>query len=383
MPPRPVLYFTRFVPDYNVPALELLNERLGGRLVVCAGDPPPGSSLASLGSSASRRLPWVALRNYWFRGETLHWQPWGHAFLKHPRPSVVIAEESPRSLSLPGLLRAARRSGAATALWGHFSSNRRAFDPSRHPLDRYRVQLARSVDVFVAYTDAVAASVGEWIDAERVFVARNTLDTHTLFALDDALRSEGRDAVRARLGLPSGEAVLCYIGRLVPEKGLDLLLQTYERLRSMRPAHCVVIGGGSGTTLVAEVARRVGGITATGPLTALADSAPWLFASDLALLPGSLGLSVNHAFSFGLPVVSIAAGSGARMHGPEIDYVVEGENGLLAPADAESLVSAVERVLRDRERFSSAARQYARTHLSIERMVEGLEAAIAYAEGSR
>lgn len=383
MPDRPVLYFTRFVPDYNVPALELLNERLGGRLVVCAGDPPPGSSLASLGSSAAARLPYFALRNTWVRGETLHWQPWARALAAFPQPSVVIAEESPRSLSLPGLLRAARRRGAATALWGHFSSNRRAFDPSRHVFDRYRVQLARSVDALIAYTDAVAASVSVYVEPERVFVARNTLDTHTLFALDDALRAEGREAVRSRLGLPLDAPVICFISRLVPEKGLSLLLETFEHIRAGRTAHLVVIGGGSGAALVSEAAARLGGITATGPLADLAASAPWLYASDLALLPGYLGLSVNHAFAFGLPVVSVAAQGEARLHSPEVEYVVEGENGLLANADAASLEEAVERVLRDRTHFSDAARQYARTHLSIERMVEGLEAAIAYAEGSR
>lgn len=395
MPDRPVLYFTRFVPDYNVPALQLLNERIGGRLVVCAGDPPPGSSLSSLGSSAKAELPYFELRNTWVRGETLHWQPWGPAFEAYPSPSVVLAEESPRTVSLPLLLRRARSTGARTLLWGHFSSNRRAFDPARHPLDRYRVALARSVDGFVAYTDEVAQSVGQWIGPERVFVARNTLDTRVLFALDEALRAEGRAAVRSRLGLPVDEPVLVFIGRLVPEKGLSLLLETFERIRADHPAHLVVIGGGPGASLVAEAATRMGGVTATGPLASLDASAPWLFASDLALLPGYLGLSVNHALAFGLPVVSISTAldtvphrsgsesAGARFHSPEVGYIRPGENGLLADPNAGALAQAVESVLAARDRFSEAARAYARDHLSIERMVDGLEAAIAYAEGSR
>ena len=48
--------------------------------------------------------------------------------------------------------------------------------------------------------------------------------------------------------------------------------------------------------------------------------------------------------------------------------------------DAATLLHAVERVLAERARFSQNAYDYARTHLTIDQMVDGLEAAIRFVE---
>ena len=100
------------------------------------------------------------------------------------------------------------------------------------------------------------------------------------------------------------------------------------------------------------------------------------------LMPGYLSLAVNHAFAFGLPVVSQAAPDPAiRFHSTEVAYVQPGENGLLArPDDPAAMLETVERVLADRARFSQNAYDYARTHLTIDQMVDGLEAAIRFVE---
>ena len=70
-----------------------------------------------------------------------------------------------------------------------------------------------------------------------------------------------------------------------------------------------------------------------------------------------------------------------RFHSPEAAYVQPGENGLLArPNDPAAMLEAVERVLADRPRFSQNAYAYARTYLTLDQMVNGLEAAIRFVE---
>jgi glycosyltransferase involved in cell wall biosynthesis len=121
----------------------------------------------------------------------------------------------------------------------------------------------------------------------------------------------------------------------------------------------LVIGSGPEQgAMEARVAReQIDDVHFLGALPAWADSAPYLYAADLMLMPGYLGLAVNHAFAFGLPVVSQASPDPAiRFHSPEVAYVLPGENGLLAPfGDPAALLAAVERVLADRARFSQNA----------------------------
>ena len=383
MPSRPVFYFTRMMTTYRIPVLERLHDRLDGRLVVCAGQPPRASSLRALTDEKPRRFRQVAMRNYWFRGEVLHAQPFRHVFRDVGRPGVVLAEESPRSLTLPWLLRYARHQGAGRLLWGHFSSNDRPFSP-RHPASRYRIALARSVEACVCYTESIADLLRPYVSDARLFVARNTLDTDALFALYDELAAEGRVAVRRRLGLPAEAPILVFIGRLIKTKGTDRLLEVFGALRAKQAAHLLLIGSGPEQGAMEErvAQQQIEGVHFLGAMPAWADSAPYLYAADVMLMPGYLGLAVNHAFAFGVPVVSQQSPDPAiRFHSPEVAYVKPGENGLLArPNDAAAMLEAVEQVLADQGRFSRNAHAYARTVLTLDQMVDGLEAAIRFAE---
>lgn len=386
---RPVFYISRMLPDYRVAVLERLNERLGGRLVVCHGPPPQASSLRKLTTAPDYSFRHVPLTNVWLRGDAVHAQPFLAPFRQYGAPSVVLAEESPRSLTLPLLLAYARWRGAGRVLWGHFSSNDRPFRPEAHLLDRYRLWLARRAEACVAYTEPIADLLRPYLPAEHLFVARNTLDTDRLFALYDALDAEGRASVRRRLDLPAEEPVLVFIGRLLASKGTGALLDVFAGLRQERSATLLVIGDGPERATMEHRVDREGleGVRFLGALTQWEDSAPYLYASDLMLMPGYLGLAVNHAFAFGLPIVSqVAPASGGRYHSPEVAFVEDGENGLLAPhGDPGTLLDAVRAVLADRDRFARSALHTARTRLTLDQMVDGLEAAVRYAakQGAR
>ena len=384
-PCGPVYYFARILPAYRHAILAQLNERLGGRLVACAGAPPGTSSLAPLATTPPGGFGIVGMRNFWVGGEALHAQPFRHVFRRLGTPAVVLAEESPRSVSLPWLLRYARRAGAARVLWGHFSSNRR--DPSRRSMaDRYRMGLAASVEACVCYSEAVAGILAPHVERQRVFTAPNTLDMTALAALREKLEEEGRVSVRRRLNLPEDAPAIVFLGRLIRRKGTDLLLEAFEILGKRRQARLVVMGSGpEEQAMRRRVAKKgLGGVRFLGAVPDWESSAPYLFAADVLLNPGYLGLSINHAFAFGLPVVSQRPPrTGIRYHSPEIAYLIPGENGeLAAPDDPAALASAVEKVLARRDRYAEHALRYAREHLAVDRMVDGLEAAIRFAAGN-
>jgi len=379
---QPVLVFNRISPPaYRIPVLEKLNDKLGGRLVFCSGRPPGGAGFASLAPNRSPRFRQVGLPNYWLGGERLHFQPFREAFRRYGSPSVVVAEENPRSLSLPLLLRHAVRLGAGTVLWGHFSSNRRAFSP-RNLQDRYRIRLARRADACLCYTEQIADLLRPHLPERRIFVARNTLDTDELFAIRDRLAREGKAAVRGRLGFESDLPVVCFIGRLTRAKGVGLLLTVFREFRSQRPARLVIIGDGPERAAMDATVRRerIADVHFLGPMSQFEESAPYVYASDVMLLPGYLGLAVNHAFCLGVPVVSQASPGAMRFHSPEVAYVRPGENGILSEyGEPDAMVRALHEVLSRQEEYSRNAHAFAREQLGVERMVGGMLDAINFA----
>jgi len=380
-----VLYLSRMVPYYREAALSLLNERLGGRLVVCAGTPPRSSSLQTLTPEASPGYERIPMRNVWIRGETLHIQPFGHAFEHYPRPSVVIAEESVRSVTLPFLLRHARRLGAARLLWGHFSSNHAPFSP-KSLKTRYRIALARNVEGCICYSEPVANLLRPYVASDRLFVAPNTLDTGRLLHLHDGLQREGRLATRKRLSLPAYAPVIAFLGRLIASKGVHQLLSVFEILLRRHPkAMLIVIGDGPERAVMEDRIKTLGHVKMLGAITSWSASAPYLYASDVLLNPGYLGLSINHAFALGLPVISQRSPSpNVRYHSPEIDYLQPKSNGLLSPhGDLSAMADAVETILRDQEQYAQNALSFARNHLGLEKMVDGLVHAVTHVEKSR
>ncbi len=380
---RPVLYFTRMLTSYRVPVLEKLNKRLDGRLVVCHGSAPGASSMNTLTSKDETGFRQVLLKNYWVGGERIHYQKFKPAFEEYPDPAVILAEEAPRSISLPRLMSKAKKRKIPIVLWGHFSSNFRPFG-SNHPADRYRIAMARKADACVCYSDNIAQQLREFVPPEKVFRARNTLDTDRLYRLNELLERQSRSAVRDTINLPKNQPVLCFIGRLIPDKGTDLLLDIFSRFRSTTPATLLVIGDGPELESMKSRVRKenIEDVLFTGAITDWSSSGAYLYASDVMLMPGYVGLSVNHAFCFGLPVVTHKSPDPAyRYHSPEIDFIEDGENGKLAEhGNEDSFIEAIKTVLDDRELFSVSAYATAYRYLAVGTMIDGLEHAILCAQ---
>ncbi|MXY08584.1 MAG: glycosyltransferase family 4 protein [Rhodothermaceae bacterium] len=376
----PIVYVARFVPGYRRPVLEELNDRLNGRLVVCAGTPAE-ASFKALSSGSAPTYKRIRLRNTWIGGQRALIQNTKPVFACNP--CVLLAEESPRTLSLPHLLTTAQRKGIGTLLWGHFSSNRRALT-KRHPLDRYRIALAKRVDGCVCYTDQIAELIAPYVPGRRCFVARNTLDTPRLFKLYSTLEAEGKARVRNRLGLPEQGRIVVFVGRLVADKRPEILLDLHKALGATQQTALVLIGDGP------EFAKLLGrveneglkNVFLPGAIPRLEDSAPWIYAADVMVCPGYVGLNVNHAFCLGLPVVTCTSPDPKiRYHSPEIAYLQPNVNGMQARyGDPNELVKAVLAVLDNRDYFSANALAYAQANLKLESMIDGLVEAIHYAE---
>ena len=150
--------------------------------------------------------------------------------------------------------------------------------------------------------------------------------------------------LRRRLGI-DGELVVC-LGRLVPRKGQDKLIDALAMLRQEFPRlHLALIGEGRLATRLYDRAQRRGVGERVHLTGALVDSAvtDWLRAADLFASPcrtrwggfevEGFGIVFAEAALTGLPVIAGRSGGA-----PEA--VVEGETGMVVDGDSAQQVAA-------------------------------------------
>jgi hypothetical protein len=91
---------------------------------------------------------------------------------------------------------------------------------------------------------------------------------------------------------------------------------------------------------------------------------------DVFLLPGAVGLAILDAFVASLPLIT----TDNPHHGPEIEYLTPGKNGLVAMATAERYAEAVVDILSDSRLLASMRAMAEETgkKYSIAGMVESL-----------
>jgi glycosyltransferase involved in cell wall biosynthesis len=143
-------------------------------------------------------------------------------------------------------------------------------------------------------------------------------------------RAPGRAEARARLGVQPDDLVIVGVGRLVPIKGFDLLIEALPRVRAELPAaRTVLVGDGpEGARLAARAeALGLGGCLrfagASGEVPA------YLAAADVLAVPSrneGMGRVLVEAMALGVPVVGTAVGGIPSVIGAD-------ECGRVVPAD--------------------------------------------------
>jgi glycosyltransferase involved in cell wall biosynthesis len=189
-------------------------------------------------------------------------------------------------------------------------------------------------------------------------------------------------SVRARLGVGADDLVVMGIGRLIPVKGFDVLLEAHALARREEPGlRLVLVGEGE---LRDELRRRADALGVAGSVllpgaAQRAEIPAYLAAADIVAVP-----SVRHGgYVDGLPNVALEAMAAGRplvasRVGGLPDLVRPGATGLLVEEkDATALAHALLDLARDRElrlRLGVAGREEIRTsrswHSVGERLVE-------------
>jgi glycosyltransferase involved in cell wall biosynthesis len=241
--------------------------------------------------------------------------------------------------------------------------------------ERLRLAWWRLFNTVLVYTDREAEMLKlTGFAGKRVVGLNNGLDQQEIEVAKAAWPAERLATWQAEHGL-SGRPILLSVSRLVPEKQFEFVLNALAALvRQVPDLLWCVIGDGRARADLEVLTQELGlagHVRWLGAIYKESVLAPW-FLSSLALVhPSGIGLTLLHAFGYGVPVV---VHDNTENHWPEIAAFEDGRNGLsFAEGDAGAFCGAVARLLRDRglrEELGRNALEVAQTQYNTDVMVE-------------
>jgi glycosyltransferase involved in cell wall biosynthesis len=262
------------------------------------------------------------------------------------------------------------------ALWGHGVNLQ---DDPHSKANWWKAQYSVRADWWFAYTGNTASILAAMrYPEERITVVNNAIDTEPLLhAIRLITKSQGNE-LRNALGIGAGPIGL-FCGAMYEQKRIPFLLEAAMRIKQSIPEfELILMGAGPDAQLAREAAAKCRWIHYVGPQFGL-DRVPYFAISQVLLMPGAVGLAVLDSFALGTPIITTRY----RFHGPEIEYVDNGINGLITDDNIMEFAQAAVCVLRDSIVLESL-RAYARVaaaKYSMETMVskfaEGVRKAIA------
>ena len=194
-------------------------------------------------------------------------------------------------------------------------------------------------DAILAVSEGVADDLARTtgLARERIIVTYNPVDTA-------AVESAAREPVEHPWLRPGEPPIVLGVGKLKPQKGFDVLLRAFARVRAARPARLVILGEGPQRRALEQLARELGlsagdlalpGFVAN-PYAWMARSAVFALSSRWEGLPNAL----IEALACGCAVVSTDCPSGPA------EILDAGRLGPLVPVDDPgALATAIERAL--------------------------------------
>ncbi len=247
---------------------------------------------------------------------------------------------------------------------------------TKHNDDPFRTGPFRFVERLLARRTRHVVTITESLarfNAERVGIPRAKLAV-VHYGLDELPPAWGSNP---ELALPDGARVLLALGRLVPQKGLDLAVRALPAIRAAHPDEDLVIAGEGPEREALETLARELDVAGALLLPGRAgDVAALLERSELLVHPArweGFGLVLLEAMLAARPIVATRVSSI-----PEI--VADGETGILVPAeDVGALADAVIHVLDEPGSLGAAGRARALERFSAEAMARRTAAVYAAA----
>jgi len=353
----------RVLPSYRLPFFEMLASACSGGMGLFAGTPMPGENVDERTALQNARFT-LARNQHILRGPLyLCRQSNFIQWLEGWQPEVLIVESNPRYLLTPAAVRWMHRRARPVICWGLGAPLGCGWKGALRRAAWYR--FIRSFDAVIAYSRQGAAEYRALgFPSERIFTAPNAV------APRPAPETPSRPP-----NFASSRPIVLFVGRLQQRKRVDLLLRACAALPQHIQPQLWIAGDGAARASLEILAGEIYPGALFHGARYGEDLAALYRQADLFALPGTGGLAVQQAMSFGLPVLV------AEADGTQSDLVRPANGWIVPPADLDSLTCALAEALSDvarLRRMGSESHRIIRNEVNLERMVEVFSQAVKY-----
>ncbi len=343
----------RVLPSYRAPFFDLLASACDGGMSLFTGLPRPSEGITI--TNELRNTQYAVGKNIHLFGGSFYlcYQQGLMNWLKEWNPDALIVEANPRYLSTSSAVNWMHEQNKPVIGWGLGAP---AVSGWR---ERRRVNFLSQFDAMIAYSQRGAdeyANLGFPLD--NIFVAHNSVSPSPTWEMP------------SRPSTINLQPVILFVGRLQLRKNVDLLLGACAEIQNVR---LVIVGDGPDREAFEELAAEIYPSAEFVGAKHGAELKAHMEEADLFVLPGTGGLAVQEAMSYGLPVI-VAQGDGTQ------DDLVRKENGWqIPPDDFDALVAAMKDALSDTARLRKMGAESFRIvkeEINIEKMVDVFAAAL-------
>lgn len=319
----------RVLPSYRVPFFDLLAGHCEGGMSLFAGQ---ARSEEMITDGKTQVAKYRGAKNiHLFAGAFyLCYQQGMINWLEEWNPDALIVEANPRYLSTPSAVKWMHKRGRKVIGWGLGSPFVSGIRRQR------RLSFISQFDGMISYSQRGAeeyAALG--FPPEKVFVAHNSVSS--------------KPVPKMERRMSNGEPVILFVGRLQGRKRIDSLLRACAEMES-KP-RLIIVGDGPERATLESLAKDIYPSAEFIGAKHGVELSPYFEQADLFVLPGTGGLAVQEAMSYGLPVI-VAKGDGTQD-----DLVRENNGWQIPPEDYDALVTTMKNALSDMARLREMGKE--------------------------
>jgi len=343
----------RVLPSYRVPFFDLLATHCESGMSLFASQARPVEMIAGGTTKIAKHIE--ADNLHLFSGSFyLCYQRGFITWLEDWNPDALIMEANPRYLASPSAVNWMHKRGRPVLGWGLGAP---ALTPTPLPKgEGLNVRLWKcfinQFDGMIAYSQRGAeeyATLG--FPRDKIFVAHNSVSPAPAKP-DDRPQTVDR-------------ATILFVGRLQARKRVDSLLRACAEM-DIKP-RLLIVGDGPERAAMEALAKETYPSAEFIGAKHGVELKPYFQQADLFVLPGTGGLAVQEAMSYGLPVI-VAKGDGTQD-----DLVRKGNGWQIEPENYDALVSTMKNALSDIARLREMGKESFRIvseEINIEKMAE-------------